>query len=105
MCLIWTLTKNGFKPIQDEEMNFLRSVAGYILRDGKRNYYIKKELTIFSINDKIHYRNKWKDQFKRAGRIYDCQKGLAAVSYTHLDVYKRQAFDRTFYNDKKYYLN
>lgn len=54
VCEVWTLTKNYRKRIQTAEIKSLRSVAGYKLRDGKRNDDGKrKELNVFSANEKI----------------------------------------------------
>ena len=42
--------------IQTAEINFLRYMSGYYLRDRMRNGYIRVELGTFSINDKIEQR-------------------------------------------------
>lgn len=35
-------------------MKFLRSLAGCTLRDSARNYDISKDVSVFSINEKIN---------------------------------------------------
>ena len=49
----WTLTKGQTSRIQAAEMRFLRHVAGYSLHDHRRNTYIRQELNIMSILDRI----------------------------------------------------
>lgn len=62
----WTTTKNNERRITTSEMRFLRSTAGYSLRDRKRNEDIREELKIFNITDKIKdYRQQWKEHLER----------------------------------------
>ena len=49
----WTVTKGQASRIQAAEMRFLRHVAGYTLRDHRRNTDIRQELSIVSILDRI----------------------------------------------------
>ena len=52
----WAITGKEKQRVQTAEMNFLRHVSGYRLRDRMRNEHIRIELGIFSINDKIEER-------------------------------------------------
>ena len=64
---VWSLTKRNCNDIQAVEIKFLRLMAGYTLRDGKRNYdkYLAG-MSIFSINEQIiEYRDKWKEHLNR----------------------------------------
>ena len=48
----WTITGNEKQHTQTAEVNFLRHVSGYRLRDRTRNEHIMAEPGIFSINEK-----------------------------------------------------
>lgn len=39
------LTKDDYKHIKTGQMKFMRSLAGYTFRIGKRNYDVRKELS------------------------------------------------------------
>lgn len=49
----WTLTQNQRKRIEAAEIKFLRGVTGCTLRDHITNADRRKELNVYSINDKI----------------------------------------------------
>jgi len=49
----WTLTASQRRRIEGAEMNLLRPLAGYTLYDHKTNDYIRRELQITGILDKI----------------------------------------------------
>jgi len=49
----WTLTALQSRKIEEAEMKLLRPLAGYILYDHKTNDYIRRELRITGILDKI----------------------------------------------------
>jgi len=56
----WTLTASQRRRIEAAEMKVLRPLAGYTLYDHKTNYYIRNELRITVILDKIdEYRRNW----------------------------------------------
>lgn len=67
MVLTYEQNKRDCKRIQIAEMEVLHSVAVYTVRDGQRNGDIRKELSIFSIYEKIiiQYRIKWKHRLNR----------------------------------------
>ena len=69
--------------IQRAEMQFLQNTLNYTLQDRIRNEDIRGELEVKDINEIIAiYRRQWWDHLQR----------MTAVSYTHLDVYKRQVY-------------
>ena len=56
----WTLTGLQKRIIEAAEMKLLRPLAGYTLYDHKTNDYIRRELRITGILDKIDdYRRNW----------------------------------------------
>jgi len=56
----WTLTALERRRIEATEMKLLRPLAGYTLYDHKTNDYIRRELRITGILDKIDvYRRNW----------------------------------------------
>ena len=56
----WTLTALQRRRIEAAEMKLLRPLAGYTLYDHKTNDYIRRELRITGILDKIYeYRRNW----------------------------------------------
>jgi len=62
----WTLTGLQRQRIEAEEMKLLRPLAGYTLYDHKTNDYIRRELRITGIIDKIdEYRRNWLSHLQR----------------------------------------
>ena len=62
----WTLTALQRRRIEAAEMKLLRPVAGYTLYDHKTNDYIRRELRITGILDKIdEYRRNWLSHLQR----------------------------------------
>jgi hypothetical protein len=62
----WTMRKRDTQTLQAAEMRFLRSVKGYTRLDKIRNEDIRKELGVFSINDRIRrYRRDWLEHVER----------------------------------------
>jgi hypothetical protein len=62
----WTLTALQRRRIEAAEMKLLRSLAGYTLYDHKTNDYIRRELRITGILDKIdEYRRNWPQHLQR----------------------------------------
>ena len=56
----WTLTASQSRGIEAAEMKLLRHLAGYTLQDHKTNDFIRRELKITAILDKIdEYRLNW----------------------------------------------
>jgi len=56
----WTLTASHRRRIEAAEMKLLRPLAGYTLYEHKTNDYIRRELQITDILDKIYeYRRNW----------------------------------------------
>jgi len=56
----WTLTALQRRRIEEAEMNLLRPLTGYTLYDHKANDYIRRELWITGILDKVDdYRRNW----------------------------------------------
>jgi len=56
----WTLTGSQRRRTEAVEMKLLRPLAGYTLYDHKTNDYIRRELQITEILDKIdEYRRNW----------------------------------------------
>jgi len=56
----WTPTASQRRRIEVAEMNLLRPLAGYTLYDHKTNDYIRRELQITGILDRIdEYRRNW----------------------------------------------
>ena len=56
----WTLTVSQRRRIEEAEMKLLRPLAGYNLYDHETNDYIRRELQITGILDKI-------DEYRRTG--------------------------------------
>ena len=54
----WTLTALQRRRIEAAEMKLLRPLAGYTLYDHKTNDYIRRELRITGLLDKIRGRTK-----------------------------------------------
>ena len=76
-------TKKECGKIQSAEIHFLQSTLNYTLQYRISNKDIRAELEVGDINEIISaYRRQWWDHLQR----------MAAVSYTHLDVYKRQVY-------------
>ena len=62
----WTLTALQRRRIETAEMKLLRPLAGYTLYDRKTNDYIRRELRIIGILDKIdEYRLNWLSHLQR----------------------------------------
>jgi len=62
----WTLTALQRRRIEVAEMKLLRPMAGYTLYDHKTNDYIRRELRITGILDKIdEYRRNWFQHLQR----------------------------------------
>jgi len=62
----WTLTASQTRRIEVAEMKLLRPLAGYTLYDHKTNDYIRCELRITGIVDKIdEYRQNWLSHLQR----------------------------------------
>ena len=62
----WTLTASQWWRIEAAEMKLLRPLAGYTLYDHKTNDYIRRELQITGILDKIdEYRQNWFQHLQR----------------------------------------
>ena len=62
----WTLTALQRRRIEAAEMKLLRPLAGYTLYDHKTNDYIRRELQITGILDKIdEYRRNWLSHLQR----------------------------------------
>ena len=60
----WTVTALQRRRIEAAEMKLLRPLAGYTLYDHKTNDYIRRELRITSILDKIEEcRRNWLSQY------------------------------------------
>jgi hypothetical protein len=56
----WTTRKRDIQKPQAAEMRFLRSVKGCTRPDKIRNEDVRKELGLFSINDRIRrYKQDW----------------------------------------------
>ena len=62
----WTLTASQRRRIEAAGMKLLRPLAGYTLYDRKTNNYIRRELRITGILDKIdEYRRNWLSYLQR----------------------------------------
>jgi len=62
----WTLTASERRRIEAAEMKLLRPLTGYTLYDHKTNDYIRRELRITGILDKIdEYRRNWLSHLQR----------------------------------------
>ena len=62
----WTLTASQRRRIEAAEMKLLRLLAGYTIYDHKTNDYVRRELQITSILDKIdEYRWNWFPHLQR----------------------------------------
>ena len=67
-------------------MAFLRGVKRCSKLNRIKNEVTRKELQVFNLNAKLKdYKQRWKEHS-------DGMSGSIPVSYTHLDVYKRQLF-------------
>jgi hypothetical protein len=66
----WTLTASQRRRIEATEMKLLRPLAGYTLYDHKTNDYIRRELQITGILDRIdEYRRNWFEHLQRMPQI------------------------------------
>ena len=66
----WTLTVLQRRRIEAAEMKLLRPLAGYTLYDHKTNDYIRRELRITGILDKLdEYRRNWPQHLQRMPQI------------------------------------
>ena len=73
----WTPTASQRRRIDAAEMKLLRPLAGYTLYDHKTNDYIRRELRITGILDKIdEYRRNWLLHLQRMP-----QNGIPLKSY------------------------
>ena len=73
--------------VTSAEMKFLRLVKGCTVRDRISSAQIRLEFKIFKLQDRItEYQAK---RCKHLGRRQQTHR-VSSVSYTHLDVYKRQ---------------
>ena len=62
----WALTASQRRRIEAAEMKLLRPLAGYTLYDHKTNDFIRRELQITGILDKIdEYRRNWFQHLQR----------------------------------------
>ena len=62
----WTLTALQRRRIEAAEMKLLRPLTGYTLYDHKTNDYIRREIRITGILDKIdEYRRNWLSHLHR----------------------------------------
>jgi len=62
----WTLTALQRRRIETAEMKLLRTLAGYTLYGHKTNDYIRREIRITGILDKIYeYRRNWLSHLQR----------------------------------------
>jgi len=62
----WTLTALKRRRIEEAEMKLLRPLAGYTLYYHKTNAYIRRDLRITGILDKIdEYRRNWLSHLQR----------------------------------------
>jgi len=62
----WTLTSLQRRRTEAAEMKLLRPLAGYTLYDHKTNDYIRRELRITGILEKIdEYRRNWLSHVQR----------------------------------------
>jgi len=62
----WTLTASQRRRIEAADMKLLRPLAGYTLYDHKTNDYIRRELQITGILDKMdEYRRNWLSHLQR----------------------------------------
>ncbi|PSN57671.1 hypothetical protein C0J52_05405 [Blattella germanica] len=49
----WAMNRKDRRTIEALEMKFLRYVAGYSLTDHMRSDYIRDQLNVYNLNDKI----------------------------------------------------
>jgi len=62
----WTVTASQRRRTEAAEMKLLRPLAGYTLYDHKTDDYIRRELQITGILDKIdEYRRNWLQHLQR----------------------------------------
>jgi len=62
----WILTALKRRRIEPAEMKLLRPLTGYTLYDHKTNDYIRRELRVTGILDKIdEYRRNWLSHLQR----------------------------------------
>ena len=86
----WTLTALQRRRIEAAEMKLLRPLAGYTLYDHKTNVYIRRELQITGILDKIdEYRRKWLLNLQRMP-----QNRIPLKSYHYRPQGREQSEDR-----------
>jgi len=77
----WTLTALQRRSIEKAEMKLLRPLAGYTLYDHKTNDYIRCELWITGILDKIdEYRWNWLSHLHK-----ECHKTESLSNHTTTD--------------------
>jgi len=75
----WTVTALQRRRIEAAEMKLVRPLAGYTLYDHKTNDYIRRELQITGILDKIdEYRRNWLSHLQRMP-----QNRIPLKSYHH----------------------
>ena len=75
----WSLTALQSRRIEAAEMNLLKPLAAYTLYDHKTKDYIRRELRITGILDKIdEYRRKWLSHLQRTP-----QNRIPLKSYHH----------------------
>ncbi|KAJ4431464.1 hypothetical protein ANN_20062 [Periplaneta americana] len=70
----WVMKKKDASRLKTNEMKFLRSVAGYMKIEHKRNEEIRQELEIYELNNKIEeYRTTWMSHISRMqeDRMYE----------------------------------
>jgi len=85
----WTLTALQRRRIEAAEMKLLRPLAGYILYDHKTNDYIRRELRITGMLEKIdEYRRNWLSHLQRMP-----QNGIPLKSY-HYRPQRRRTIGR-----------
>jgi len=62
----WTLTVLKRRRIEEAEMKLLRPLTGYTLYDHKTKDYIRRELRITGVLEKIdEYRRNWSQHYQR----------------------------------------
>ena len=86
----WTLTLLRRRRTEAAEMELVRPLAGYTLYDHKTNDYIRRELRITGILDKIdEYRRKWFQHLQRMP-----QNRIPLKSYYYRPQGRKQLEDR-----------
>ena len=62
----WPMNRKDRRTIETAEMKFLRYVAGYSLTDHMRSDYIRDQLNVYNLNDKIrNSKQNWHDHILR----------------------------------------